>query len=460
MKTKLTLIILLLAVAQAFAQPKAHTRESYSATFLSGQKSGSAATHLVMKTPHYKSVDPQYRLDSLVVAGYFRYEFSYDAANRIETEIESEYDFSALVWNNSAKTQYTYNAEGYVWKTDEYGWDGTDWVNNYKYEYEYNTLGQVVTFFDSYWEESAAVWYTTKYTYVYDASGNISVETSYSWDSGTSGWLENSSSTYTYNAQNQLITQVYSYYDYSTTSWIVSDRNVYSYDSHGSVTLTVYEYWDSTTESWVLSYQSQTEYTYDGNGNILTSISSDWDEMTSSWMYYSKEETSYDSYGNMVSQAYYEWNGSGWDPTDKQDISYNTSISNELVASPSWLWEEFPAHHMITGASFSQWVAITWVPVFTAQFYYSSIIGVPAAENTQVSLYPNPVNAGGQLVIDGLQEGSQYQFSLLDITGKKVDMQVLNPGQPVSIDAIQSGLYMYRISNNQGQTWNGKILVK
>ena len=459
MKTKLTLIILLLAVGQAFAQPKTQSRESYSSGFLSAQKASNSTSHLAIKSPIFKSVDPQYRLDSLVVAGYFRYQFEYDAANRIESEIESEYDFSTLVLSNTAKTVYTYNAEGLIWKTDELGWDGTDWVNNYKYEYEYNAQGQAVTYLNSYWEESGAVWYTTKYIYVYDGSGNMSVETSYSWDSGTSGWMENSSTTYSYDIQNQLIMQVYSYYDYSTTIWIASDRTVYSYDSHGNENLTSSEYWDSSTESWVLGYQSQTEYTYDVNNNILSSISSDWDQMTSTWVYYSKEESTYDSFGNLLTQAYYDWNGSSWDPSDKQEIVYNTNISNELIASPGWLWEEFPSHHMITGASFSQWVAITWVPMFTAQFYYSSIISVPEAELANVNVYPNPVKSGDQLLINGLQAGSIYHFSMLDMAGKELDTQILEGGQPVSLKSTQPGLYMYRLKDTQGRVWNGKILV-
>ncbi len=76
-----------------------------------------------------------------------------------------------------------------------------------------------------------------------------------------------------------------------------------------------------------------------------------------------------------------------------------------------------------------------------------------------LSVYPNPINSQASININGFN-GSEYEVTLVDITGKIVRNMRGVAGTPMYInrDGLQSGMYFYNVTLN-GQMAQGKLLI-
>lgn len=72
-------------------------------------------------------------------------------------------------------------------------------------------------------------------------------------------------------------------------------------------------------------------------------------------------------------------------------------------------------------------------------------------------IYPNPANS----IIKVRTGGDSYVFEILDLSGKLVASHALrNDNQTVDIDALPSGLYVYRMISTDGLTaHSGRLSV-
>lgn len=459
MKTKFILIACLLVASQAFAQfnsPPGNT--SSGARFFNP-----ATQHRFIQHQQSKSsldvIDFAYRLDSLVIPGYFKYNFEYDSSNRIILDIESEYNFDDLIWNTMYKSTYSYNTEGLISLTEEFNFEDGNWVPSNKFEYEYDANGKITQLIESYWDNTELVWYPNKMVYEYDGNGNMILQTRSYWEASSSTWLITDKTEYEYNASNQLISETNYYYDSFTVSWTPAGKSVYTLDTYGNATFSEYQSWDSVTETWITNYQAQSEFTYDGAGNILSETTYDWDEMASAWIPNSKNESTYDSFNNQLSEIYLEWNGSDFEATEKSEFTYNTNVPREAIASPEWFWEDMQAHHMLTSATMSQWIAIAWVPFFEAELYYTPLLSNPEFTLNPVNVYPNPANSSAGITILGLDNETAY-FNLLDLSGKVIYSTSINSDTQLILPEVATGLYLYQIKDQAGNSHHGKLILQ
>ncbi len=88
------------------------------------------------------------------------------------------------------------------------------------------------------------------------------------------------------------------------------------------------------------------------------------------------------------------------------------------------------------------------------------LVGINETKLANVlSVYPNPFGSQASININGYN-GANYQFVMVDITGKTVRNLQGVAGTPMSInrDGLQSGMYFYNITLN-GETAQGKILI-
>ena len=78
--------------------------------------------------------------------------------------------------------------------------------------------------------------------------------------------------------------------------------------------------------------------------------------------------------------------------------------------------------------------------------------------NLLMNVYPNPANAQVLILIS---EISDYEITLLDITGRTVQTTEIIQGDKTSIDVsqLQNGIYFVQVTGN-GHSTTQKIIVK
>lgn len=94
------------------------------------------------------------------------------------------------------------------------------------------------------------------------------------------------------------------------------------------------------------------------------------------------------------------------------------------------------------------------------QFTIDSVVGINNVNLADVlSVYPNPFGNQASINING-HNGANYQFVMVDITGKVVRNLQGVAGTPLSInrEGLQGGMYFYTITLD-GETAQGKLLI-
>ncbi|UAM99673.1 T9SS type A sorting domain-containing protein [Polaribacter litorisediminis] len=206
---------------------------------------------------------------------------------------------------------------------------------------------------------NGASWQNSSRTeYSYDASGNVTEETYLSWDSTSSQWLPLDKSSYTYNADNKATVVLYEYFWGSDSE---QNRSNYTYNTNGDLILILDEDWNGS--AWVNSYKIDLTYTnnrlsggtsyewngtdwvvsddnakitinYNANGTISSFDSDAWDG--TNWVSSDSTIFSYDGNNNLILQDGRSWNGTAWISEYKSEYSYDTN-GNLITEKESYL---------------------------------------------------------------------------------------------------------------------------
>ncbi|QYS91650.1 T9SS type A sorting domain-containing protein [Flavobacterium covae] len=73
-----------------------------------------------------------------------------------------------------------------------------------------------------------------------------------------------------------------------------------------------------------------------------------------------------------------------------------------------------------------------------------------------LTVYPNPIVIGEQLVIDGIN--SELTFTLYDSSGKLVFKKQVDDNKINLNDSIKKGIYFYRIETSD-KIYNSKLII-
>ena len=112
------------------------------------------------------------------------------------------------------------------------------------------------------WNSETSQWEnSSKSEYTYDANGNITVYLYYDLNTIISQWENSYKSEYTYDTNGNPTVGIYSDWNSETSQWENSSKSEYTYDANGNPTVEIYSDWNSETSQWENSYKS--EYTYD-----------------------------------------------------------------------------------------------------------------------------------------------------------------------------------------------------
>lgn len=165
-------------------------------------------------------------------------EHAYDSQNHRISTITTQLN------GRKEKVEYTYNNLGLVEKAIQYEFEEGEWEEDELNVYEYDADGNLVlaTTFDQendVWENDAK----TEYTY---QNGKVVKEIQYNWLLGE--WVEDQSIDYNYDAQGDLVEAIE--FDKVGLEWVKDELNKYTYDAnHNCTSQTEYDY-NGTIEDW------------------------------------------------------------------------------------------------------------------------------------------------------------------------------------------------------------------
>jgi len=153
--------------------------------------------------------------------------FVYDAANRVQTRIDSIYDMTSWSWKGNEKYDFVYSGSKMISYTVQVPVNGV-WTNRDKYEHAYT--GNAIDYTMVYtWDNNA--WKTAgKHIFTYDGNGNkLSNEWQY-WDVATASFISASRQMWTYNTFSQPVTYYSETFEPATTTWSsTTDDFLYRY---------------------------------------------------------------------------------------------------------------------------------------------------------------------------------------------------------------------------------------
>lgn len=332
-----------------------------------------------------------------------RYTFSYTGGNITEILEES---WSGSAWENSQKQMLSYDGNGRLTEMITQEWDGVSWLN----------------------EE--------KETFSYDAQGRLESQADYVDTLGS--WENDNRSTYVYAVPNGNGMKI-DYYDAEIgngTSWANDHRYEFYYDGAEPQYALGYPWngsaYDNTADERILFQDSVT--TQPGSAPIAPSnlmvvpigpLRSAF-MMDLSWDDNSDNEDGFIIERSLDSAAFNTIDTVGVDVTNYMDTSgleqatryyYRVKAYNSFGDNGS----------SIVGAS-------TWS------------VGVSEFSADQIQVYPNPANE--VVNISGI---SNATIDLFDISGKLMrSVQVMNGSSQLDLKGLNSGIYLMRISNDQG----------
>jgi len=453
MKNLFTLILSFTFMVSAFAQTpevmKHFSHKIYMSEHFDGNKverERRVFDFATKQKPIYKSTNTkQQQLYYYIEMGWnnetsqwensYKSEYTYDTNGNSTTKINSEWNNKANQWGNNYKSECTYDANGNMTALRSSIWNSEtrQWGNNYKTEYSYDADGNCTVEIGSFWNSDSSQWKDTeKYENTYNTNGNLTLRIHSHRKSYTSQ-LENASKTqYTYDTNGNLTTKIYYLWNSESSQWENTEKYEYSYDANGNRTVKMYYgLWNSITNQWI--NPEKYEYTYDACGNPTVEMYSYWSNIKSQWIKNYKYEYTYDlkyNIGDIILPNFY--------------VFYHR---NSIVDKPI----DFVGYYYCS-------VDSSWVKSKKGTYYYSpgTATSVSNISSTDYTVYPNPTS---EYVIFDISEPSKIsKVDIFTVQGKKILTQSLI-NKTVDVSAFSKGIYFYQLSIN-GKVSSGKIVKK
>jgi hypothetical protein len=198
---------------------------------------------------------------------------------QMDSVLVNTYDYLSGLLKPDNKSEFSYDQDGNLSKETSYTWDPDEniWVPD--------------------WEE----------VFSFSDDGDIILLSGYKWDDLTEDWLPEYIEEFLYDDQGNMIRITVSDRDHDENSWVYQWKDEYIYDEQGRVIREYaysYEIWD---ELWYEDWM--TEYIYDEHGNVVMIVFYDWDwEDLEDWVPDVRYRQIFDENNYLVEGYHEEWN--------------------------------------------------------------------------------------------------------------------------------------------------------
>jgi len=368
----------------------------------------------------------------------FRMENSYNTQGLLSVSL---YQFYAMGWQNSSKTERFYNAYNNLTQIVDYYWYNSAWVPNYKNEFLYDGQQRLVEQVGSsynQWQVPPDWVYTYKLTNQYNSLSQVELDYVYYYD-GTN-WNPSIRTSYTYTPSGKSETSYTEEYD---SSWVPSSSDSSAYNMNDQLTYNLYKRFDGTT--WQNIEQIENFY----QNNLIT------ESVQTSWMYDPYEMWKYRdlfsySADNLVSQTSQSWENNQWVNQSLMNMSYNSQ--NNVTVMEMFIWN-----------------GTSWDPNYKYIYSYTSLVDVKDGDLIKDFVlyqnYPNPFNSSTKIVYV-VAKPSEVSLILYNSLGEKVkvlDQGIKSPGKYEVVledNSLSSGVYFYEFKTTGKKISKKMILLK
>lgn len=366
----------------------------------------------------------------------FRMENSYNTQGLLSVSL---YQFYAMGWQNSSKTERFYNAYNNLTQIVDYYWYNSAWVPNYKNEFLYDSQQRLVEQVGSsynQWQVPPDWVYTYKLTNQYNSLSQVELDYVYYYD-GTN-WNPSIRTSYTYTPSGKSETSYTEEYD---SSWVPSSSDSSAYNMNDQLTYNLYKRFDGTT--WQNIEQMENFY----QNNLIT------ESVQTSWMYDPYEMWKYRdlfsySADNLVSQTSQSWENNQWVNQSLMNMAYNSQ--NNVTVMEMFMWN-----------------GTSWDPNYKYIYAYTNVLDVaeePLVKDVVLyQNYPNPFNSSTKIVYY-LPAPTEVTLILYNTLGEKIktldEGMKLAGNHEVILDdnTLSSGVYFYEFST-QNKAFSKKMIL-
>lgn len=386
------------------------------------------------------------RLDSIVSLSY-KSVFTYDAGNNVILVAGYERANVADSWTSIFKTEYVYDTGGNAILSIKYYWDDVTNVffPDTKYENAYDVNENLTS-------EITYSWYNSNWNplqkteYIFGSNGQISSTHQYYWPGSL--WVENSYTAFLYNHKNLLAEETH----YSPSpSNLIQSQKTYAYDAYDNLISSV------NSVDGILEYKY--EYTYDSKNNATLLLESQWNDGIDDWEVTYKTEYEFDLQNNQTAIIHSDWNTQTnmWVYTSKNQYSYDNSYAITDLIMPFEGDETFK--HKVTNYVLYNFVHGDWELEQDYTVYYKTITttGVTNIAANALKVYPNPAS---DRVVFTNKTSDASTLELFNQQGMRVYNNSIMMNQPVSVEGMAKGIYFYRITNMNTESYNGTLIIE
>lgn len=263
----------------------------------------------------------------------------------------------------------------------------------------------------------------------FDGNGNMITSTGYSWDGGTSQWVNEWKDENTYDGNGNLIEILGYSWDNGPNQWVSEWKPEYTYDGNGHMILEHILWFDPGTTQWV--DDMKTEYTYDANGNPTQEVYSDYDLFNSQWV-----------------------------PNEKYEYTYNLSygLADLIIPFLDFFMTDYSENivNMPLGYIDYLYNNNTWEEDNNGTYNYTEIsASINVLSIPGIEIYPNPAN---EILFVDLDKNTNFvKFEILNIKGEEILKQILQEDTEISIGHLSKGVYIIQVSTSNTQ-FTGKII--
>jgi hypothetical protein len=339
----------------------------------------------------------------------------------------------------------------------------SQFVNSYKDEYYYATTGELELRLSSDWNYQTSQFDPYgRMEYNYDSLGQISEIVFYYWDEFALAWAKGSRDLYNYNAAGQLLSVDGFYWLDFQQMWYPASLTEYTYHVSGKLAMEMSYYWDFNTSKFVPS--NRYEYAYNGTGQLIELVSYWFDDYLMVWVSQWKQEKSWSANGNLATNLSYYWDEvlMQWLPDYRETLIHDNAWPAAWLAIPYQYSMEASEYftHLLSEMKYEFYNGMAWEDNQKAVLYWSphNLIGIEEVVAPVFNIYPNP--AGSYLNIRATGYEGDVLFELYDMSGRRVTEQKTPSTGRVSLGNLNNGVYVARISADEGVVFQGKVVVK